>query len=234
MRPGAGYLPTLALGRPRGSPTRARHVRAPSRGSRQAYHLYTEEEYLNAEDLLGSEWGEAPRDCSPVGACAPSPWGRRAGIAALTASLAVVAGVVAIDELRHGVGGESAGRMIALGASAEKRPGDRSVAIDPEAPRPIDPGSASREMSRPGQARRAPVTDHPGRRITEHVPAVARAQIPSRSRPVATLATAPAGTAPAGTAPAGTGPAGTAPVAAPTATASSAARARRPEFGFEQ
>jgi hypothetical protein len=264
MRPGAGYLPTLALGRPRGPPTGARHVRVPSRRPRQVYRLYTEEEFLNADDLLGSEWGEAPRDCSPIGSSAPSPWGRRAGIAA-AAALALVAGVVAIDELRHGAGGgrRSAGRMIALGEPGAGRPApllggrsSRTRAIG--ASRPLDRRAVGRSLRDRGRSPRtdavqpaarhavaqavADARSHPASTTTRAATSVARstAETPTAASAPATMqAPAPAPTAPAPTAtvPTATVPNATAPTestATATATASSGARARRPEFGFEQ
>jgi hypothetical protein len=128
MRPGAGYLPTLVLGRPRGlsaEPGAAtepgvRHMTLLRSAPRQVYRVYPEEEFLAAEDWR--EPVEAARDFAPVGGCEPRPWGRVAAVAALTAVIAAVVGVVAINGARSraGIDRMSASRRIALGGRVAK------------------------------------------------------------------------------------------------------------------
>jgi hypothetical protein len=60
MRPGAGYLPTLALGRPRGSPVGVPRMTLLRTSPGLVYRVYSEEEFLTAE-----EWSE-PLETEPV------------------------------------------------------------------------------------------------------------------------------------------------------------------------
>ncbi len=210
MRPGAGYLPTLALGRPRGPSTSARRVRTLRKPPRQVYRIYSEEEFLRAED-----WpAEAELDHAAIGDREPRSWGRVVGIAALIAAVASVAGIVTMSEVRSRVGSDrrSVGRRIALGASIADRP----VAIASEASSRIDRRAAGRKIRSHGRAPRAPA---PIGRVderhaaVERAPVVAQAYIPSRPHPVATVATVPATT---------------------VTTAKAPANGARPEFGFER
>jgi hypothetical protein len=52
MRPGAGYLPTLALGRPRGPATGVAHMTLLRRRPRELYRVYGEDEFLTIDDWL--------------------------------------------------------------------------------------------------------------------------------------------------------------------------------------
>jgi hypothetical protein len=116
MRPGAGYLPTLALGRPRGFTTEpacavpgvamvgsaagASPVTLLRSTPRQAYRIYSEEEFLAAED-----WQvEAEPEFALLGHAGPrrepKRWGGLAALAALTSVVAAVVGVAALNATR--------------------------------------------------------------------------------------------------------------------------------------
>jgi hypothetical protein len=62
MRPGAGYLPTLALGRPRGPPVGVPRMTLLRTSPRPVYRVYSEEEFLT-----GEPWSE-PADAEPADA----------------------------------------------------------------------------------------------------------------------------------------------------------------------
>jgi hypothetical protein len=165
MRPGAGYLPTLALGRPRGPPTNAQHVRALRQTPRQVYRIYPEEEFLRAEDFSaqGGCDGATIRD-RESGAC-----GRLAGVAALTVAVAVVVGVVAMNEVRSRASSDrrTAGRRIAFGEPVDRRAVPGKIRSHGRTPRA---GARTRRIVK------RPAT-------VERVPALAQAYTASQPQP---------------------------------------------------
>jgi hypothetical protein len=257
MRPGAGQLPDLAPGRPRGASTSGPRVTLLQRAPRRVYRVYREEEFLAAEDRLREaaleDWPDPP-------AAGPSARGRVLGLAAMAGVLAAAAGVAAMLELRS-----TATTRIALG------PGGRGHSPQPApgAPRAWRP--IARDMRRHGRERRVSQVHrralaHGGARAvaqtsipavpaaadtrsqpdahryeTDAAGAAATAGVPPATVPAAAPATAgvvPATVSAAAPATAGVPPA-TLPAAAPArasaATAAGApARPARPEFGFER
>jgi hypothetical protein len=225
-RPGAGYLPTLALGRPRGPPPlrAARDVAAPTlappmtllrRPPRQVYRVYSEEEFLAAED-----WSLEP----PAEGPSSSPWGRVAGIAALTGAVAMVVGVVVMSESRSGVS-----RRSTLGMLASNRSSRSAPAAPPPSSQPI-----GRDMRRHGRAPRSP--ERP-RRIAQWGGAreLAQTRVPAVAA-TSTAALPPAPTPPVAPDPAPTSPPATSPAPPPATTppATASANSARAEFGFER
>ena len=183
MRPGAGQLPALALGRSRGctaepactdpgvaavGPTAgALPVTLLRSAPRQAYRIYSEEEFLAAED-----WQvEAEPELALLGQAdrqrGPRRWGRVAVLAALASVLATVVGVVALNATRSR--SESArgfaGRITARGRSPR-------IVADRSSIRPLDTYPRKRirlayvsvrriAERRPAPAGRPPVPAHP-------------------------------------------------------------------------
>jgi hypothetical protein len=137
MRPGAGYLPTLALGRPRGRPTEpcahpgvalvgptpgASPVTLLRSAPRPAYRIYSEEEFL-AED-----WQvETEPEFALLGQASPrrepKRWGGLAALAALTSVVVAVIGVVALNATRTKP--QSNRRIAARGGSPPEIVADR-------------------------------------------------------------------------------------------------------------
>jgi hypothetical protein len=94
-RPEAGYLPTLASGRPRGV-RREDTMTLPGRAPREVYRVYTEAEFF-ATAVADAELFE------PVGGASISAERRRrrlAGVAALAGAMGTVGGVVAVTIAR--------------------------------------------------------------------------------------------------------------------------------------
>ncbi|MGH2855083.1 MAG: hypothetical protein ACRDLF_12935 [Solirubrobacteraceae bacterium] len=170
------------------------------RAPREAYRVYSEEEFFAVEDWLV----EAEPDVAAIGGREPRPWGRVAGIAALTAVVTAVAGVVAFNEVRSRAGTD---RRLASRKAVPGPPGDAKSAHSPPS------GLAGRVL------------------LAAAPPVVAHTHVPLRSHPAATPAVSAPVTAATPTA-ATAGAAATAS-ATPTATTASTGGAR-PEFGFER
>jgi hypothetical protein len=210
MRPGAGYLPTLALGRPRGLPAGVSRMTLLRTSPRPVYRVYSEEEFLAAEERSepvatepveaelrfaspgdGEPFFASPGDgepfFAPPGDGEPRLWGRIAALAALAAAVVVVVGVVAMNEMRSRV-------------ATERRLADRRDAPEPAredpatGPSPTDRGPSSGGI---GHGRRLRPVSTTVRRAAEHhalfAPAppsapAAHTRVPPRSRAAATAA----------------------------------------------
>jgi hypothetical protein len=273
-RPGAGDLPTSVLGRsrgfalPRGLPARrafpdrpaaeARAVRVTLLRSapRPVYRVYSEEEFLAAEDWPSEPEPNRASIGQAIGRREPRRWGRVAAVAALSAFVAAVAGVVAVDKLRSRAGTDRrfAGGGIAPTAPRKYRP-TQPLPIDrgsteagghsPSASIPRStsiPGSTSAPVSGSGDVsrrRRMRPASPTIRRVAERHTvaarlAIAQTRAPSRSHPAATAAISPAVTA-ATTAATGAAAVAPATTAAATATTEPAtASGASSEFGFER
>jgi hypothetical protein len=202
----------------------------PRSAPRQVYRVYTEEEFLAAED-----WSmEAEPDFAPIPDGEPRPRGRVAAVAALTAVVAAVVGVVAISGARFsaGIDPRFASRRIAPTPPREDR-WTRSL--------PADRGSSGVGMRRRRRIRQASTAirraaERHALRAAAPPPLVAHTYVSSQSHPAATVATsAPASAGPAiatAASPPTAAPATTASVTAATATA--AAHGAGSEFGFER
>jgi hypothetical protein len=182
MRPGAGYLPTLALGRPRGPPTAAGAPRVMRfrTAPRQVYRVYSEAEFLAARECPAQAECACECDRGSIGACTPRPWGRVAAVAALSAASIVVAGVVALNEAPSSVGSE---RRLAGGRIAPRPPIADRLASGPAGGGGAPTPAATPTSSRPAgwEVRRRRVWQAPPavRGAAErHAPADARAPFP--------------------------------------------------------
>jgi hypothetical protein len=261
MRPGAGYLPTLALGRSRGGTTEpacadrggatvgstagALQVTLLRSAPRRAYRIYSEEEFLAAED-----WQvEVEPEFALLGQAdphrAPARWGRVAGLAALASVVATVVGVVALNATRSRSESDRrlTGRIAARGGPSLQIFADRS-SVRPRYQRSRTRIRRAVAVRRVAERRPLPV----GRPRSTH------AYIPSQPPPPATTAiseiagttttnttaAATAGTAPvASTAAPAPAVGATAPTTVPAATGTpaghtAAASGADSEFGFER
>ncbi len=222
MRPGAGYLPTLALGRPRGRTTEPACADpgvptvGPTAGGsrvtllrpalRQAYRIYSEEEFLAAEDWQAeAEAGAGPEsgaefepayefepEFALLGEAGPRreprQWGRLAALAALTSVVAAVVGVVALNVARSKSESDRrlAGRIAAGGGSLPEIVADRSSIRPLEARPRKHTQRASVTVRRATERRLRPVGRSP-------IPA--HAHIPPPPTPPVATASAPTTTA---------------------------------------
>jgi hypothetical protein len=190
MRPGAGYLPTLALGRPRGLSIGARHMTLLRRRPRQVYRVYTEDEFLG----MGEWLDEADRDLAPAGLDEPGPaqadrGERRVGLRqvvgiAVPAAVVVTVSAIVAHDLRSG--------PVRSRHRGSEVPADRSLADSPP-PRPVRKPAVLREGSgravRPGsraQGARRPLRRHVERRSVHE--ATPRAISAARAPVAATVA----------------------------------------------
>lgn len=257
MRPGAGYLPTLALGRPRGRTTEPLCVHlgvapaGPPEGAspvmllrpspRPPYRIYSEEEFLAAEDCqvevepgFGEDF-EPARELTPAPGlallgrtgprCESKRWGGLAALAALASVVAAVVGVVALNATRSQPRSDRrfAGRVVAGGGSppgiVAARPSTRSFVASSRKPTTKRASVSIRRITgrEPRSIRWLSITAHLHRRPQPTPPAeTASASTASEpaTRPTATRPT----TAPARTAPATTAPTTAATVVSTTAT----------------
>ncbi len=230
-RPGAGLLPTLALGRPRGppNPRAARDAAVPTpaplmtplrRPSRQVYRVYSEAEFLAAADWSGEATAEGSSS---------SPWGRAVGIAALAGAVAIVAGVVVVSASRSSVSRRSTLGLLADSRSPRSAPSSAPVAL-PASSQPL-----GRDRRRHGRAPRGPA----GPRRTarrDGVRELGQTRTPAVAAPP-TAAMPPSPTPPAAPDPTPTSSPATSPAAPPPATTpptTASANAARSEFGFER
>jgi hypothetical protein len=204
-------------------------MRPVSHAPRQPYRLYSEAEFLAAEDW--PEPVEAEPAFAAIGEYGPRPWGRAVALAALCAVAVAVTGVVAMHEARSraGSGRRSASRRLLPRPPREGRPTSSL---------PTERGASGGDRRRRSPAGRAPVTVRPvaerhgqlspppaAHTFTRSRPALARAAI-SAPATTGTTVTAPVEI----TAPAMAPPVETVAVASDTATVSGA----RAEFGFER
>jgi hypothetical protein len=203
---------------------------------RQPYRVYSEEEFLAAEDWCESV--EAEPALAAGGECAPRPWGRAVVLVALSAVVAAVTGVVAMNEARSraGSGRRFASRRIVPGlpredhATSSLPTGRGSYGGEPS--RRLRAGWAS-ATARPVAERDAHVLP----RLAAHTSVHSQPRPPERAAISATAATRTVTGTPA-MAPATT----STPVALPAATATTAmaasdaasARGASSEFGFER
>ncbi len=269
MRPGAGYLPTLALGRSRGCTTEPASTDpgvatvVPATGAllvtllrsapRQAYRIYSEEEFLAAEDWQAE--AEPVPGCEPefallggAGQREPRRWGRLVAVAALASVVAAVVGVVALSATRSRPGNDrrfADGGITPAPSRARSPQGSAPVGIVAERssvrslykrPRPrirrASPVVRPVAARRPRPVGRPPITAHPYL-PPQPPPPAETASVPTTAATTATPTTATPTTA-ATTATPTTATAST-PVAATTATAATpAARGADAEFGFER
>jgi hypothetical protein len=106
MRPGAGYLPTLALGRLRGPSTDERRMTLLHRRPRQVYRVYTEDEFLGMDDLLEAvDFDLAPAsldelDEAPAGRSKPRRRLRQVVGIAIPAAVAMTVSAIVVHDLR--------------------------------------------------------------------------------------------------------------------------------------
>jgi hypothetical protein len=207
---------------------------------RQPYRVYSEEEFLAAED-----WCE-PLETEPAipasGDCAPRPWGRAVVCAALSAVVVAMTGVVVMNEARSkaGSGPRFASRRVLPrlpfeSSSTNWLPTDRAASSG-DVHRRLSAGRAS-AMARPvaghGEHVSPPLAVHTHTSIQTHTSIrsqpspVARAVVPmpaatreegTASTGITVPATVAAETGTAGTVPAAT----TTPVAASVTTATHA------------
>jgi hypothetical protein len=242
------------------------------RAPREAYRVYTEEEFFAADELVAGEElcaveelvaGEAllasheydppvalpheydPPVALPVRSPRRAPAGARlAGVAALGIAVAVVAGMVAMNELRsRPTERRLAGGRIGSGTPLKARPANRpaggsrlpAAVTVPGVSRPI-----GRDMRRHGRARRSTAAPRPAAkdravRPSASAEAPERADIASQPHPTAVGATTASGTTAAA---ASVATAASATATATTATATTATTAStggaRSEFGFER
>ncbi len=238
MRPGAGYLPTLALGRPRGRTTEpactdrgvaraglkagALRMTLSRSAPRQAYRIYSEEEFLAAED-----WQVEPEpEFALLGRVGqqrrPTQWGRLATLAALTSVVGAVVGVVALHATRSRP--ESDRRFadggIALPPTRAGSP--QEIVADRSSVRPLDARSRKhtrrayvsvRRLAerRPRPVGRSPIPAHPY--LPPQPPPPVQTPVPVLASAVKVSAKATVRTA---------------------TTATAAAGGARSEFGFER
>ncbi|HWX44644.1 MAG TPA: hypothetical protein VNY52_04900 [Solirubrobacteraceae bacterium] len=223
------------------------------RPSRQVYRVYSEEEFLAAED-----WCDEPEPVGVDFATSSGPWGRLAGVAALSVTFAALLSVVAIDVIRSS---PHSGKRIALPTAAGNRPPKRRVPkVLPSAPRTLPSVFLARGMRRrtpapriaqisPRKARyeELPTVPPPPRPSSGIEMAATAAPTPPTGSPAASATVIAATTVTPATAvsPAKTvSPATTVPRKAPPETratdvsaatgATAATAAARPEFGFER
>jgi hypothetical protein len=181
MRPGAGYLPALAPGRPRGSSTPARRVTLLRSTSHPGYRVYSEEEFLAAADPLE----QTERERAPIATREPRRAKPLLAVTALAAAFATVIGAVAIRELRSSMGADrkSNGRSLALRSPLPERPagggGSPASASVPVASRAAR--STVRQLPVPVATRR--VAPHRAQLAAVRAPSVARTYIRSQSPP---------------------------------------------------
>lgn len=246
MRPRAGYLPTLALGRPRGSSTSGiDRPRGRSTGvwrvtllrgaSRQVYRVYSEEDFLAGEDWLqGSERDSTDHARSgPIG-------GRLAGVAALSVAITAVTGVVVMYGVQSRAGSDrrSPGRRSPAPPVADRAARQSAVGGRPAKPAAIAASRAPAEVHA-----RTEVVSRPAAAATDTDTATMPTTAPAITAPsttgLATTESATVGPATTGhvtakptttTGPVATGSTTTAHAATETATAGGA----HPEFGFER
>lgn len=187
---------------------------------RPAYRMYSEEEFLAAED-----WQvETESEFALVGQASPrrresKRWGALAALAALPCVIAAVVGVVALNATRTKP--QSSRRVAARGGSPPETAADRPsvgwLGASLHKPTRRVSGLVGRITGhelRPVD--RLPITAHP-HRPPPPTPPSATASAPTAVAPAATLAT-PSTTAPASTAPTSTAPTAAAPTAAEPTT----------------
>ncbi len=211
MRPGARYLPTLALGRRRGPPVGEGRMRPLLPAARQLYRVYSEEEFLAVEDW--SEPGEVEPLRAAIGECGPRPWGRTVVLAVLSLVAVAVTGVVAMNEARSRAG---SGRRFASRRFVPRLPSQGLSTSPLTINRGASGGGSRRRLS----SGRALATGRPIAERPTHAspPPAAHTFTRSQPHPSAVPPTPPAATA-------------TAATAAPNRTSASGAGS---EFGFER
>ncbi len=216
----------------------------PRSPARQAYRIYSEEEFFAAED-----W-QAEAELALCGQGDPQresrQWGRFAALAALASVVAVVVGVVALNATRSGSGSDRRSADVGI---AQLRTRARLPRRRPRQHTRRASMSARRVAERrPGAAGRLPIPAHPYLPPQPPPAAEMPAPVPAGAVTVSAKATAGTGTAGTGTVgggtagtgtvgvgTAGTGTAGTAMAGTATArTATAAVGGARSEFGFER
>ena len=207
---------------------------------RQPYRVYSEEEFLAAEDW--PEPVDAEPACASIGARGTRPWGRVVALAAFCAVAVAVTGAVAMNEVRSRAG---SGRRLASRRIVSRLPREgHALSSLPTAGRGASGGVAGRRLSAGwASAAARPAPEHDTRvvpRLTAHT------YIHSQTRRAGQAAiSAPAATSTATDTPA-TAPAAI-PAAPPVETASAetataatgaadtaSARGAGSEFGFER
>jgi hypothetical protein len=224
---------------------------------RQPYRIYSEEEFLAAEDWqvdaepgYGSEPGPA-YDVEPEFALlgqhrprAPRPWGSLAALAALTSAVVAVVGVVALNATRSQPPSDRrfAGGIVDRGSSsleiAADRPSVRRLGASPRKSTRRVSVLARRIAGRVGRTPTAAHPHRPSQPVSPTTSAPTAASTPATPTPATPSTAAPttAAATPAATAPATpASAAASTPVAANTATAPTpTARRADAEFGFER
>ena len=109
---------------------------------RQPYRVYSEEEFLAAEDWPEPVDGEPA--CASIGARGTRPWGRVVALAAFCAVAVAVTGVVAMNEARFRAG---SGRRFASRRIVPRLPREGHALSSPPAGRRWSGGDASRRLS---------------------------------------------------------------------------------------
>jgi hypothetical protein len=176
---------------------------------RPVYRIYSEEEFLAAED-----WGGEPETVSAARSTSPGPWGRLVGVAALSVTFAALLGVFAFDVMRSP---SHSRRRIALVSIAGGRPPQRQAPkILTTAPRTLPLSSAARDTPRRTRAPRSPQATARAARI---------AKLPAYT---------PSPPSPVEAAPAASEAVPAASEAVPVVTAAAPHPPARPEFGFER
>jgi hypothetical protein len=221
-------------------------VTLPRSKPRQAYRVYSEEEFLAAED-----WQvEAEPEFALLGQASPrrqpKRWGGLAALAALTTAVVTVVGVVALNATRSKP--QSNRRIAAREGSPPEivanRPSTQPLGAPSRSPTRRASVLGRRIAGRgPRPVGRSPITAHPHRPPPPTPPAdaaSARATAASAATPATPSTTAPTTTAPTTAVPpaviAPTPSTATASTSATAATATAATPAGRAdaEFGFER
>jgi hypothetical protein len=203
---------------------------------RQLYRVYSEEEFLAAEDW--PEPVEAESACAAIGEFGARPWGRAVVLAALCTVVVAVAGVVMMNETRSRVG---SGRRFVSRRVVPRLPREDHATSS----LPTDRETSGGDVSRRPNVGRASAT---ARSVAERhanvsPPLAAHTSIRSQSPPAARAAISAPAAAPTVTGTPATVKAGiTAPATEPAATATVATAASDTasaygagsEFGFER
>jgi hypothetical protein len=180
---------------------------------RPVYRIYSEEEFFGSEDCCGE-----PEAVSAERSTAPRPWGRLAGLAALSVTFATLLGVFALDAMRSN---PHRARRIALVPAPDGRPRKRRAPkVLPPEPRSLPLSSVVRNTRRRTRAPRIP-------KAAARAARVAKLPAYTPSPPSAVEA------GPAATEAAPATPATTATVVS-AKTAAAPHPPARPEFGFER
>ncbi len=205
---------------------------------RPVYRIYAEEEFLAAAD-----WRQEPQP-APVNRCTPArPWGRLAGVTALSATFAALLGVVALDAMRST---SPTRRRIAFvntarGSSLQRRAPKALRTALQVPPSSSVPRYTPRRARAPRVPRVAPLVFPrvaPGATRSGELPLVIPRVAPGAARSEELPASTPSPPPAVGAAPAATAAAPATPATAATVVAAKAAAAPPPaarhEFGFER